>query len=1152
MGVGIIAIGVSDVDANARPTITAVGGGVMKATGNITIQALSGSGADGASSSGGGGAVNVSTLNATALIAPAVATSVEANAVIAAGGNLIVTASHGVLGSVSGTAAATATVNIDLANPALTFNIDHALGSMGISILNEGGTGNVTLTGLVNNPVGATTINAVGGSVLSTTGIVRTATFNSDALNIGSATNRLNLELVRTTNLTPGAVLKSAGDVYLDVTGRLRDLSEATAGNATFTLDSITALGTVDVKLEAAKKEATTTWTAGALSVSLAGGAAQSFTSHFRPDAAVATTVGGGIVPTAAPATPFAATYSFGAISSGSITLAAADSTVAATVVNITAATNLTDAGMGGASALTNGAIIINETSGDLRIGSLTSTAGDVTASAAVGIFDKNGVDGTTPYVTGKKITLTAGTGGIGTGTNMLEINSTTLVDASADLSIYLKETAGTLNLGGVVSRLADVSLRTVNGGILDAQNDARADVQGRNIDLIVFGGPIGTTANSVEINGAGTGQVQDALLQLSANIPALGRLVATADSSMFIAEVIGGMNVLQATTTSGSIRLSANDSAGRSVIVGGQQVVVNNEDVNFITTSRVSAPAGVTVIAGDGVYVAPDAQISSAATVLIRVDARVNPLEMDPDIADGGTLNIAGDVIAPLVTIEGGAGIDFLQLTNPNGINATGVTEVFGLGADDRFFVNAVAGTTTLKGGDGADRFYTSSGANKALFTLNGVYDDDAVKPYDVLTGTLTKLGGLSIETGAGTANTQDGVYFSSDASTANLTGALVGNTIVGLGITGAITYTAAPGATGAVLFVKLGRGDDTLVVKDLAANIWANIYGGDGADTLSAGNDTNEVTGISGIVSFEGHGGVDTLLVRGNGVAAAAGLLTEVNVTGLGMGTNQQVAIHNTEFGADYTVTAPSFPGAIYYAKRNLLTGVTTSTVENVNVQLGTGNDVFAVDGTNDFSKVTILGGDGADTITVGSTADGLHRTTIRRVEFVAGKLHLDGQGGADTITVDTGGIGTGIVGSYVGNEVRGLNMPTTGGIIFDAPDDINVILGVGNDTFFVPSTAAGLTVQILTGDGFDKTYLGTVEGALTAGTLDNFAGTIIVNSGGPQADDILYINDQSTTTAPSPSPPSASNSAPEPATRSPRPSPPNSTTSPSPAPE
>ncbi len=1010
---------------------------------------------------------------------------------------------------------ATATVNIDLANPTLTFDITHSLGSMGISILNEGATGDVTLTGLINNPVGATTINAVGGSVLNTTGIVRTATFNSDALNIGSAATRLNLELVRTTNLSPGGVLKSAGDVYLDVTGRLRDLSETVAGNATFTLDSIEAAGTVDVTLEAAQKEATTTWTAGALSVSLAGGAAQSYSSHFRPDIAVAVNVGGGIVPTAAAATPFAATYNFGSISSGSIALAAADSAVAATLVNITAATNLTDTGTGGASALTNGNIIISETSGDLRIGALTSTAGDVTASATVGIFDTNGADGTTAYITAKKITLAAGTGGIGSAMNVLEIDSTTLVDASADLSIFVKETAGDMNVGGIVSRLADVSLATIAGGILDADDDVRADVQGRNIDLTVLGGGIGTAANGLEINGAGTGQVQDALLQLDANIPAVGRLVATAQGSMFIAETIGGMNVLLATTTVGSIRLSANDSAGRSVIVSGQPVVVNNEDVNFIATSRVSAPAGVTVIAGDGVYVAPDAEISSAATVLIRVDARVNPLEVDPDVADGGTLEIAGDVVAPMVTIEGGSGIDFLQLTNPNGINATGVTEVFGLGADDRFFVNAVAGTTTLKGGDGADRFYTSSGANKSLFTLNGVYDDDAVKPYDVLTGTLAKLGGLSIETGAGTANTQDGIYLSSDASTANLTGALVGNTITGLGITGAITYTAAPSATGAVLFVKLGQGDDTMVVKDLAANIWANIYGGDGADTLSAGNDLNAVTGISGIVNFEGQGGVDTLLVRGDGVAAA-GLLTEINVTGLGMGTNQQLAVHNTEFGADYTVTAPNFPGAIYYAKRNLGTGVTTSTVENVNVQLGTGADVFAVDGTNSFSKVTILGGAGADTITVGSTADGLHRTTIRRVEFVAGKLHLDGQGGADTITVDTGGIGTGIVGSYVGNEVRGLNMPATGGIIFDAPDDINVILGVGNDTFFVPSAAAGLTVQILTGDGFDKTYLGTVEGALTTGTLDDIKGTIIVNSGGPQADDVLYINDQSTTAA------------------------------------
>ena len=55
------------------------------------------------------------------------------------------------------------------------------------------------------------------------TGSVRTSIFNAEATALGSTTNRLNVELVRNANHTPGSTLKSAGGVYLDLAGHLRD-----------------------------------------------------------------------------------------------------------------------------------------------------------------------------------------------------------------------------------------------------------------------------------------------------------------------------------------------------------------------------------------------------------------------------------------------------------------------------------------------------------------------------------------------------------------------------------------------------------------------------------------------------------------------------------------------------------------------------------------------------------------------------------------------------------------------------------------------------------------------------------------------------------------------------------------------------------------
>src|SRR5205085_1623981 len=92
-----------------------------------------------------------------------------------------------------------------------------------------------------------------------------------------------------------------------------------------------------------------------------------------------------------------------------------------------------------------------------------------------------------------------------------------------------------------------------------------------------------------------------------------------------------------------------------------------------------------------------------------------------------GSIIDIAGDLEAPTVTINGSDHVDYIQIRNPAGINAAGATTINGGGADDRFFIPVVAGATTINGGTGADRFYISSNASRQVFTnANGAYNDD------------------------------------------------------------------------------------------------------------------------------------------------------------------------------------------------------------------------------------------------------------------------------------------------------------------------------------------------------------------------------------------------------------------------------------------
>src|SRR5262249_30398678 len=155
-------------------------------------------------------------------------------------------------------------------------------------------------------------------------------------------------------------------------------------------------------------------------------------------------------------------------------------------------------------------------------------------------------------------------------------------------------------------------------------------------------------------------------------------------------------------------------------------------------------------LLAGDDLTVPENTLVSSPGSVLLRVDAQA----ADGDAGIGGTVDIRGDVTAPQVEIAGVTDLDYLQLDNPNGINAGGHTLVRGHDSDARFFVRAVAGQTVLQGDTGADRFFLASNANKALFTTGGVYNDD--DPLARLTGVLTKLGGIVVDAGtAGSGGT-------------------------------------------------------------------------------------------------------------------------------------------------------------------------------------------------------------------------------------------------------------------------------------------------------------------------------------------------------------------------------------------------------------
>ena len=330
---------------------------------------------------------------------------------------------------------------------------------------------------------------------------------------------------------------------------------------------------------------------------------------------------------------------------------------------------------------------------------------------------------------------------------------------------------------------------------------------------------------------------------------------------------------------------------------------------------------------------------ISASTSISIKVDSQIP----DYDTTTGSIVSVSGSINAPTLAISGGGNIDYFDILTPAGINAGGSTTLNGGGGDDRFFIHAVPSAMTINGEAGADRYYLGGNAARSLYSSGGFYDDSpaaltglaAVKyPLNVLGGDLSRFtAALTIASGAGgDGGTRDAIYVSAAGNAVPISsGALAaaaGSTLALSGLGNAAAINLGSGDATAVV-IGLTGGDDVFRVSDAGAAMAVYVYGGLGNDTLNVTNNGAALTGIKGIVGFEGEGGVgDTLNVIGDGSAANnSGLLTAIGVSGLGMGSNSALGSIHELFGAGNAATA----GAVYYA-----TAAGAGTVENVNVTL------------------------------------------------------------------------------------------------------------------------------------------------------------------------------------------------------------------------
>jgi len=112
--------------------------------------------------------------------------------------------------------------------------------------------------------------------------------------------------------------------------------------------------------------------------------------------------------------------------------------------------------------------IFLTEIDGDMKVGLIHSTKGDVTLVADGSIVDV--LDDASADVIGNHITLTALGGGIGSVNNRLEIDSSNMalgvLTASAAQGVFLEKTAGDLHVARLTSSAGEVDVQVRSGNL--------------------------------------------------------------------------------------------------------------------------------------------------------------------------------------------------------------------------------------------------------------------------------------------------------------------------------------------------------------------------------------------------------------------------------------------------------------------------------------------------------------------------------------------------------------------------------------------------------------------------------------------------------------------------------------------------------------
>jgi hypothetical protein len=348
----------------------------------------------------------------------------------------------------------------------------------------------------------------------------------------------------------------------------------------------------------------------------------------------------------------------------------------------------------------------------------------DFSTTAAAGTFDFGII------TAGNDIDLNANNNGgpavnVNANTNLTGMGNIDIFTSEGNIDVT--ETTGDMRLGLIQTDNGDVNVTSTNGSIVDALNDAAADVVGNNVTLSAPNGSIGADGNPIEVDSM--------------------TLVGTGMGDVHVTETVGDLNLGQLISTGGSVFASApnggivdvDDTNGADIQGDGAFLTAGNGDIgstgNSIDTSvnsfEANATGGVFIDNDKGLAIggvdAGNTGINSGGEVNVSAAGQVDINE-----------NVVGNTNVTITAIDTAAtGEDLNVAMN---VNVTSTTGNVDLRAGDNLTVgvgstiSAPMGTVVLQGDFGnADTFGTTitiDGVLDALIsaTARGNDDDDTI----------------------------------------------------------------------------------------------------------------------------------------------------------------------------------------------------------------------------------------------------------------------------------------------------------------------------------------------------------------------------------------------------------------------------------------